>query len=105
MKRIISAKQLLKERRMENFRKGVIQRQDSPHYFEIKNEDGERYCHCGTMVDVNLILDRHPTFTYEKVYLPHSPKTVNVQHTVMDPDPQLPEQKILPENKQQPFEV
>ena len=105
MKRIISAKQLLKERRMENFRKGVIQRQDSPHYFEIKNEDGERYCHCGTMVDVNLILDRHPTFTYEKVYLPHSPKTVNVRHTVMDPDPQLTEQKILPENQQQPLEL
>ena len=90
---------------MENFRKGVIQRQDSPHYFEIKNEDGERYCHCGTMVDVNLILDRHPTFTYEKVYLPHSPKTVNVRHTVMDPDPQLTEQKILPENQQQPLEL
>jgi hypothetical protein len=85
--------------------KDALIRSDAPHYFEIKNEDGERYCHCGTMVDVNLILDRHPTFTYEKVYLPHSPKTVNVQHTVMDPDPQLPEQKILPENKQQPFEV
>jgi hypothetical protein len=85
--------------------KDALIQSDAPHYFEIKNEDGERYCHCGTMVDVNLILDRHPTFTYEKVYLPHSPKTVNVQHTVMDPDPQLPEQKILPENKQQPFEV
>jgi hypothetical protein len=105
MKRIITEKQLLKERRMKNFREGVIQRQDSPHYFEIKNEDGEKYCHCGTMVDVNLILDRHPTFTYEKVYLPHSPKTVNVQHTVMDPDPQLSEQKILPENQQQPLEL
>jgi hypothetical protein len=85
--------------------KDALIQSDAPHYFEIKNEDGERYCHCGTMVDVNLILDRHPTFTYEKVYLPHSPKTVNVQHTVMDPDPQLPEQKILPENQQQPFEV
>ena len=85
--------------------KDALIQSDAPHYFEIKNEDGKRYCHCGTMVDVNLILDRHPTFTYEKVYLPHSPKTVNVQHTVMDPDPQLPEQKILPENKQQPFEV
>ena len=105
MKRIITEKQLLKERRMENFRKGVIQRQDSPHYFEIKNENGERYCHCGSMADVEKTIAMHPSFTYEKVYLPHSPKTVNVQHTVMDPDPQLPEQKILPENKQQPFEV
>ena len=85
--------------------KDALIQSDAPHYFEIKNEDGERYCHCGTMVDVNLILDRHPTFAYEKVYLPHSPKTVNVQHTVMDPDPQLPEQKILPENQQQPLEL
>jgi hypothetical protein len=85
--------------------KDALIRSDAPHYFEIKNEDGERYCHCGSMRDVEQIIGMHPTFTYEKVYLPHSPKTVNVQHTVMDPDPQLPEQKILPENKQQPFEV
>lgn len=85
--------------------KDALIQSDAPHYFEIKNEDGERYCHCGSMRDVEQIIGMHPTFTYEKVYLPHSPKTVNVQHTVMDPDPQLPEQKILPENKQQPFEV
>jgi len=85
--------------------KDALIQSDAPHYFEIKNEDGERYCHCGSMRDVEQIIGMHPTFTYEKVYLPHSPKTVNVQHTVMDPDPQLPEQKILPENKRQPFEV
>ena len=85
--------------------KDALIQSDAPHYFEIKNEDGKRYCHCGSMRDVERIIAMHPTFTYEKVYLPHSPKTVNVQHTVMDPDPQLPEQKILPENKQQPFEV
>ena len=85
--------------------KDALIQSDAPHYFEIKNEDGERYCHCGTMVDVNLILDRHPTFTYEKVYLPHPPKTVDVPHISVAPDWELPMQQILPENKQQPFEV
>ena len=85
--------------------KDALIQSDAPHYFEIKNEDSERYCHCGSMRDVERIIAMHPTFTYEKVYLPHSPKTVNVQHTVMDPDPQLSEQKILPENQQQPLEL
>lgn len=85
--------------------KDALIQSDTPHYFEIKNEDGKRYCHCGSMRDVEQIIGMHPTFTYEKVYLPHSPKTVNVQHTVMDPDPQLLEQKILPENQQQPLDL
>ena len=79
--------------------------QDQPHYFEIRNIDGNRYCHCGSMKDVENMLSLHPDFTYEKIYLPHSPKTVNVTHTSVTPDPELPEQKILPESELQPLDL
>ena len=75
-----------------------------PHYFEVKTEYGERYCHCGSMVDVNRLLEANPTFTYEKIYLPHTPRTVDVPHITVAPDLELPAQQILPESELQPFE-
>ena len=45
----------------------------------------------------------HPTFTYEKVYLPHPPKTVDVPHISVAPDWELPMQQILPESELEPF--
>ena len=75
-----------------------------PHYFEVKTECGERYCHCGSMVDVNRLLEANPTFTYEKIYLPHTPRTVDVPHITVAPDLELPAQQILPESELQPFE-
>ncbi len=85
--------------------KGALIQSDAPHYFEIRNEDGERYCHCGSMRDVEQIIGMHPTFTYEKIYLPHSPKTVDVPSVRMDPDLELPAQNILPDRQQQPLEL
>jgi len=78
---------------------------EQPHYFEIKNIDGNRYCHCGSMKDVEKMLSLHPEFTYEKIYLPNPPKTVDVFHTSVAPDPELPEQKILPESELQPLDL
>ena len=85
--------------------KGALKKSDVPHYFEVRNLDGERYVHCGSEQDAKTFCEKHPGFTYEKIYLPKSPKTVNVQHIVMDPDLELPAQQILPESNLQPFEV
>ena len=74
-----------------------------PHYYEVRTEDGERYCHCGSMTDVNNLLAANPTFTYEKFYLPETPKTVDVPHFTVAPDLELPAQQILPESELQPF--
>jgi len=76
---------------------------EPPHYFEVRNLDGERYVHCGIERDAKSLCEMHKGFTYEKIYLPHSPKTVDVSHTRMAPDPELPEQKILPESELEPF--
>ena len=85
--------------------KGALKKTDTPHYFEVKNLDGERYVHCGVERDAKDLCSMHPGFTYEKIYLPHTPKTVNVFSTRMDPDPELPAQNILPERQQQPLEL
>ena len=78
---------------------------DQPHYFEIRDLNGDRYCHCGSIKDVENMLSLHPGFTYEKIYLPHPPRTINVTHTSVSPDSELPEQKILPESELQPIEL
>ena len=74
-----------------------------PHYFEVLNLDGDRYCHCGIERDAKDACERNPGFTYHIVYLPHPPKTVDVSHVRMASDPELPEQKILPESELEPF--
>jgi len=76
---------------------------EQPHYYEVRNENGERYCHCGSMIDVEYMLKRYPTFTYEKIYFPPSPKTVDVPYVRLDPDKELPEQKILQQSELEPF--
>ena len=76
-----------------------------PYYFEVRNLDGERYVHCGVERDAKDACERHPGFTYEKIYLPHPPKTVDVPHVTVAPDLQLPAQQILPQSDLQPFEV
>ena len=77
---------------------------DAPHVYEVRDEDGNRYRHCGTMVDVKKILERHPRYAYHKIYL-KTPQTVDVCYDVMDPDLQLNSQNILPENQQQPLDL
>ena len=85
--------------------KDALIKTETPHYFEVRNEFGERYCHCGNICDVYSLLASNPTFTYEKIYLPHTPKTVNVPHIRLDDDLQLPAQQILPQSDLEPFIV
>ena len=78
---------------------------EPPHYYEVRTELGQRYCHCGTMKDVLRTLELHPTFTYEKMYLPQiSNPIVNVSSEVVV-DKELPEQKILPESESIPLDL
>jgi hypothetical protein len=78
---------------------------DSLHYYEIKNEDGQRYCHCGSMKDVEDLISMHSNFTYEKIYLPAPPKTVDVPHVAVAPDFELPMQQSLPQSELQPLDL
>ena len=91
--------------RNQNPKNHLMVSNSNPYYYEVRNEDGERYCHCGDISDVYRLLEANPNFTYEKIYLPHPPTTVDVPHTIMDPDLELPEQKILPQSEQQPLEL
>ena len=78
---------------------------EPPHYFEVKNLDGERYLHCGMEQDAKASCERNPGFTYHKVYLPATPKTVDVPHVRLAPDLELPAQQILPESELQPVNL
>ena len=33
-------------------RQGALKKTDTPYYYEVKNADGQRHLHCGSMVDV-----------------------------------------------------
>ena len=61
-------------------------------YYEVKDENGERYAQCGSMRDVEILLSLHPTFSYEKMYLPNiKHPTVNVSSQRLEDDKALPE--------------
>ena len=81
-----------------------LMKPEPPHYYEVRDEHGKRYCHCGSKKDAINVWKLHMNFSYEKIYLP-SPQTVDVPCVIMEPDDQLPEQKILPENQQQPLNL
>ena len=71
---------------------------DCPHYYEMILPNGSKR-HCGTMKDVECILNIYPDATYSKVLLPHPPQTVDVPSVAVDPDPELKPQHSLPESE------
>ena len=81
-----------------------IDKTEPPHYYEVRDEHGKRYCHCGSKKDAINVWKLHINFSYEKIYFT-PPQTVDVPYVIMEPDQQLPEQKILPENQQQPLNL
>ena len=81
-------------------------RQDAPHMWEVKipnHPNGVPQMHCGNRRDAERLLELYPDATISKLYLPHPPQTVDVSSVTMAPDPQLSEQKILPESELQPI--
>jgi hypothetical protein len=85
-----------------------IVRSEMPHYYELKfknHPNGIEKVHCGTMKDVERMLEMHPDAIYSKILLPHAPETVDVAHVELEPDLQLPEQKVLPESDLLPVDL
>lgn len=71
---------------------------DCPHYYEMTLPNGSKR-HCGTLKDVECILNIYPNAVYAKILLPHPPQTVDVSSVAVDPDPELKPQHSLPESE------
>ena len=85
-----------------------IVRAEMPHYYEIKfvnHPNGLEKVHCGTMKDVERMLEMYPDAIYSKILLPHPPQTVDVPYVKVAPDLELPMQQILPESQQEPLNL
>jgi|TARA_B100000287_G_scaffold484_1_gene506 hypothetical protein len=79
-----------------------------PHYYEIKfvnHPNGLEKVHCGTIKDVERMLEMYPDAIYSKILLPHPPETVDVPYVKVAPDLELPMQQILPESQQEPLNL
>ena len=85
-----------------------IVRAEMPHYYEIKfvnHPNGLEKVHCGTIKDVERMLEMYPDAIYSKILLPHPPETVDVPYVKLAPDLELPMQQILPESQQEPLNL
>ena len=81
---------------------------ECPHYYELKFKDhpnGLEKVHCGTIKDVERLLEMHPDAVYSKILLPEPPETVDVPYIRVAPDLELPMQQILPESELQPLDL
>ncbi len=74
------------------------------HYYELTLPNGKKR-HCGTLKDVECMLSIYPDAVYAKILLPPPPETVDVAHIELEPDLQLPEQKILSESDLLPIDL
>lgn len=83
----------------------AIDKAEASHYFEVRDLNGDRYCHCGIERDAKNICEMHLGFTYEKLYLPKMPRVINVPYVKVAPDFELPMQQILPESDLQPIKL
>lgn len=80
----------------------------TPHYYEVKlkgHPNGIPQLHCGQEKDAIAICERYPGSTYDRIYLPHPPETVDVPYVRVAPDLELPMQQILPESDLQPLDL
>ena len=75
---------------------------EPPHYFDVKlsgHPNGVPQMHCSRESDAINMCERYPGSEYTKIYLPHSPQTVDVPHVRVAPDLELPMQQVLPESE------
>ena len=82
-----------------------LSRTRSQKYYEVINEEGNRYCQCGTEEDALMLCNLNPGFTFTVHLLPPTPKTVNVSFSVGEKDKELPPQNILPDRQQEPLNL
>ena len=84
--------------------------QDAPHYFMVYIENqifGANTRCCGTQKDLDMVLSElYPGSRWEKVYLPHTPDTVNVSAEDLGREESLQEaSKQLPESQSKPLNL
>ena len=75
----------------------ALEKSEMPHYYELKfknHPNGLEKVHCGTIKDVERILEIHPDAIYSKILLPHPPQTVEVQAKSIEEPIALPTLKI-----------
>ena len=82
----------------ENFLVGS----EIPHYFVVKRGP-EWQRHCGTLKDVECLLDIYPDATVTQVF-PPQPTTIDVPHIIVK-DQELPMQQILPQSDSQELKL
>ena len=68
------------------------------YLYEIRDENGERFRHCGSERDRDLILDLYPTYTAHRFSLPLPPSVVNVTAVELEREKALPESQAVPLN-------
>ena len=71
-----------------------LMKPEPPHYYEVRDEHGKRYCHCGSKKDAINVWKLHMNFSYEKIYFTPS-QTVDVPYVILEPDQQLPTRDIV----------
>ena len=75
-----------------------------PFIYEVRDEMGRRYRHCGQQRDADYHIANKPGYTWVIVYLDPPPTVVDIFSKRVD-DLELPEQIILPENQEDPLDL
>jgi len=75
-----------------------------PFIYEVRDEMGNRYRHCGQQRDADYHIMNNPGYTWTIVYLDPPPTVVDIFSKRLN-DLELPEQIILPENQQEPLDL
>jgi len=75
-----------------------------PFIYEVKDEMGKRYRHCGKQRDADYHIMHNPGYTWTIVYLDPPPTVVDIFSKRVE-ELQLPPQQILPENQQEPLDL
>ena len=85
---------------------GTLVPQDAPHYFQVYIEDhpfGANTRSCGTQKDLESVLKLYPGSRWEKIYLPHTPDTVDVMYVETGKEQVLQAQQVLQPSDAEPF--
>ena len=65
-------------------------------FWEIRDEDGKRFRHCGSEKDRDLVLSLYPTYTAHRFSLPLPPRVINVSAVEVEMEKALPESEAVP---------
>lgn len=90
--------------KVENQTRKMSSREMVRDYIYNVYQNDKRMCQCGSIQDAELMVLLGDNRRYERVKC-ISPQTVDVNVTHLPPDPQLPEQNILPDRQETPIDL